>query len=109
MSGNNAASVLDELDLAIRLVRKATVPRESHEVRKTHPDLPYWRLWLLLPEHVWPQWQERHVELSLGAGLWNVVLYRCDNPLLRGQRIRLVFLEQPGTLAPGSCNNDTPE
>ena len=49
------------------------------------------------------------MELSLGAGLWHVVLYRSDHPLLLGQRIRLVFLEQPGTRTPGSCTNDTPE
>jgi hypothetical protein len=62
----------------------------------------------LLPEREWSQWQERHVELSLGAGLWHVVLYRSDHPLLQGERIRLVFLEQPGTPAPDSCDTDIP-
>jgi hypothetical protein len=82
-----AAPVLDELDLAIRLVRKAVVPGPSPR------RWPYWQMERLLPPREWAEWQERHVELSLGAGLWHVVLHRCDHPLLQGQRIRLVFLE----------------
>ena len=42
------------------------------------------------------------MELSLSAGLWHVVLYRSDHPLLQGQWIRLVFLEEPETPAPDS-------
>jgi hypothetical protein len=103
------APLLADLDLVVRLVPKESVPGESHEVRKTHRRLPYWRLRLLLPEHEWPQWRERHVELYLVAGLRRLVLHRFDDPILRGQRVRLVFLENPGALVADSCDNDTPD
>ncbi len=99
-------STIDELDLVVRLVPAESVPREAHELRKTHRRLPYWRLQRILKPSEWPEWRERRVELYLGYGLCNLVLHRVGDRLLRGQRVRLVFVENPGRLAPDARDSD---
>jgi hypothetical protein len=89
------APLLADLDVVLRLVPKESVPGESHEVRKTHRRLPYWRLQRLLPESEWPQWRERHVELYLAKGLRNLVLHRFETTPLQGRRVQLLFLGEP--------------
>ena len=89
------APLLADLDLVLRLVPKESVPGESHEVRKTHRRLPYWRLQQLLPEREWPQWRQRHVELYLARGLRNLVLHRFETTPLQRRRVQLLFLGEP--------------
>ncbi len=101
--------VIDELDLVVRIVRKPPALGTTHEVFRPERRLPYWRLRKLLPRHDWPHWRERHVELYLVAGKRSLVLHRFDDPLLRGQRVRLVFLAHSEMPATGARVNDTPD
>ena len=101
--------MIEELALVVQLVPKESVPGGSHEVRKTHRRLPYWWLQRLLPVSEWPHWRERHEELALVAGLRRVVLHRVGDPLLRRQRVRLVFLEHPEIPGPGTGNTGSAE
>ena len=84
-----------ELDVVVQIAPKPPVPGTSDTEFRPDRRLPYWRLQNVLPPAEWPQWRERHVELFLAAGLRGLVLHRFDDPMLRGHRVRLVFLEQP--------------
>jgi len=89
------APILDCLDLVVRIAPKPPTPGSPEAVFRPDLRLPYWKLQKSLPRPEWPHWRERHVELALVTGTRNVVLHACDDPLLRGQRVRLVFLAPP--------------
>jgi hypothetical protein len=84
---------LDVVDLVVRIVPKAPAPGTTDTIFRPDRDLPYWRLQKILPRDEWPRWRERHVELYLVAGKRHLVLHQCDDPLLRGQRVRLVYVD----------------
>ena len=103
------APLIDELDLVVHIVPKPPAPGSSDEVFRPNRRLPYWRFQRLLPRHEWPHWRERQVELYLVGERQSIVLHRFDDPLLRGQRVRLVFLEQPAMPGPGDRSSDSPD
>ena len=103
------APVIDELDLVVHIVPKPPTPGTADAVFRPDRHVPYWRLQHLLARHDWPQWRERHVELYLAAGKRSLVLHRFDDPLLRGQRVRLVFVETPVTPASGASGSSSPD
>lgn len=86
---------IDELDIAIQVVPKAPAPGTGHAVFRPDRSLPYWRLRRLLTPREWPRWRERHVELHLATGPRGLVLHRFGDPILHGQRVRLVFVDDP--------------
>ena len=100
---------IDELDLVVRIAPKPPAPGTADVVFRPDRHLPYWRLQNLLPRDEWPRWRERHVELYLVGGKQNLVLHRFDDPLLRGQRVRLVFLDNPHMPAPGARASGSPD
>jgi hypothetical protein len=101
------APLLDVLDLVVRIVPKPPVPGTDQAVFRPDRGLPYWRLQKLLPREEWPRWRERHVELYLVGGKRHLVLHPCDDPLLRGQRVRLVYVENPTMPTPGGDSDGT--
>jgi hypothetical protein len=103
------APTLDTLDLVVRIVPKPPAPGTADAVFRPDRALPYWRLQKLLPTNEWPRWREYHVESYLVAGKRSLVLRTFDDPLLRGQRVRLVFLEPvelPSTVADDAGSGD---
>ena len=102
------APILDVLDLVVRIVPKPPAPGTPDPVFRPDRHLPYWRLQKLLPRDEWPRWRERHVELSLVGGKRSLVLHAFDDPLLRGQRVRLVFLDNPHMPEPDGRDRDGP-
>jgi len=94
-------SPLNKLDLVVRLVPKPLRPGDTHRGR-TLPRAPYWRLQKSLRPEQWPDWEQLHVELYLLAGHPSLVLHRPDDPILRGQRVRIVYLESPNEPAPAT-------
>ena len=103
------APVIDELDLVVRIVPKPPAPGTTDTVFRPDRNLPYWRLQKLLPRAEWPRWRERHVELHVVSGKRHLVLHTFDDPLLRGQRVRLVFLANPEVLTLGTCGSKNPD
>lgn len=103
------APTIDELDLAVHIVLKPPAPGTADAVFRPDRGLPYWRLQKLLPHHAWPRWRERHVELYLLAGKRSLVLHTFDDPLLRGRRVRLLFVETPEPPAPIPRDSTHPE
>jgi hypothetical protein len=101
------APLIDELDLVVRIAPKPPAPGSSDDVFRPNRRLPYWRFQKLLPRHEWPHWRERHVELYLVGGKRSLVLHTSDDPLLRGQRVRLVFLEQPAMPTAGGRDSNS--
>ena len=101
------APLLDVLDLVVRIAPKPPAPGTTDAVFRPDRHLPYWRFQKLLPRDEWPRWRERHVELYLGAGKRNLVLHTFDDPLLRGQRVRLVYVENPAIPTVGGDSNST--
>jgi|OpeIllAssembly_1097287.scaffolds.fasta_scaffold235579_2 hypothetical protein len=104
-----AAPVLDQLDLAVRIVPKPKAPGRTDAVFRPDRTLPYWRLQKLLPRAEWPRWRARHVELYLVRGTRRLALHTFDDPRLRGQRVWLVFLKDPEVPAPRSWDCTHPE
>jgi hypothetical protein len=100
------APLLDVLDLVVRIAPKPPTPGTNDEVFRPDRGLPYWRLQKLLPRNEWPRWRERHVELYLTGGKRNLVLHPWDDPLLRGQRVRLVYVENPAKPAVGGADSN---
>jgi hypothetical protein len=92
-------SIIEELDLVVQLVPKPPRPGDSPGGRP-RSRLPYWRLRKVLELDQWPDWEKLHVELFLLSSPPMVVLHRPDDPILRGQRIRIVYLEHPDAEAP---------
>ena len=92
-------SPLNKLDLVVRLVPKPLRPGDTHRGRAVLR-VPYWRLQKSLRPEQWPDWEQLHVELYLLAGQPSLVLHRPDEPILRGQRIRIVYLERRDEPAP---------
>ncbi len=87
---------------------KPPAPGTPDAVFRTNRGLPYWRLQNLLPTNEWPRWREFHVEWYLVAGKRHLVLRTFDDPLLRGQRVRVVYVENPHMPAPGVRDRDNP-
>ena len=92
-------SPLNKLDLVVGLVPKPLRPGDTHRGRIL-PRAPYWRLQKSLRPEQWPDWEQLHVELYLLAGHPSLVLHRPDDPILRGQRVRIVYLESLDAPAP---------
>jgi len=90
------APTIEELDLVVHIVPKPPAPGTPDVVFRLDRGLSYWRLQKLLPRHDWPRWRDRHVQLYPVGGRHHLILHRFDDPLLRGQRVRLVFLEGHG-------------
>jgi hypothetical protein len=101
------APLLDVLDLVVRIAPKPPTPGTTDAVFRPDRALPYWRLQKLLPRDEWPRWRERHVELCLAGGKQNLVLHSFDDPLLRGQRVRVVYVEHPETPLVGCDSTST--
>jgi hypothetical protein len=102
------APFLDVLDLVVWIAPKPPAPGTADTVFRPDRSLPYWRLQKLLPRDEWPRWRERHVELYLTGGKRHLILHPWDDPLLRGQRVRLMFVENPGMPAPRSGESEKP-
>ncbi len=92
-------SLLRHLDLVVRLEPKPPRPGDLHG-GKAVPRVPYWRLQKFLRPEQWPDWEQLHVELYLLGGQPALVLHRPDDRLLRGQRVRIVYLESGEEGAP---------
>ena len=103
------APTLDAIDLVVRIVPKPPAPGSSDEVFRPNRRLPYWRFQKLLPRDEWPHWRERQVELYLLGETRSIVLHRFDDPLLRGQRVRLVFLAHAEMAPPTPHDTTLPE
>ena len=89
------AAVVDELDLAVCIAPKAPSPGTTDAVFRPDRLFPYWHLRRRLSVNDWSAWRERHVELYLVGETPSIVLHRFDDPLLRGKRVRVVFVEGP--------------
>ena len=85
-------SPLGKLDLVVQLVPKPPRPGDLHG-GKAALRVPYWRLQKSLRPEQWPEWEQLHVELYLLGGQPALVLHRPDDRLLRGHRVRIVYLE----------------
>ena len=92
-------SPLNKLDLVVRLVPKPLRPGDTHRGRAVMR-VPYWRLQKSLRPEQWPDWEQLHVELYLLAGQPSLVLHRPDDPILRGKRVRIVYLESRDAQVP---------
>jgi len=100
-------STLDTLDLVVQLAPKPPRPGDTSGGRPLSR-VPYWRLQKILRPEEWPDWEKLHVELYLLSGQPELLLHRPEDRILRGKRIRIVYLGSPDAHAPVTERTDDP-